>query len=113
MLTKSDFEAIFAEIQYKDWKFVVGEKGDELFMQVKFHCPCSVTGERQEWASRKWVLSKYMCRDEVVKTAFKACETAEIHELRENFKWREKAIFGPHVSVEALWDVAHKIEVRD
>jgi hypothetical protein len=38
--------------------------------------------------------------------------TAEEHETREVFRYRGRAIFGPHLSVEALWEIAEIQEHR-
>lgn len=57
-------------------------------------------------AGRKWWLSPHMTASEVVRTAFMACLAYEEHELREFFTWRGARVFGPHLDVEALVEVA-------
>lgn len=34
------------------------------------------------------------------------------HEARESFEWRGKRIYGPHIDIEALWEVARRVDVR-
>jgi hypothetical protein len=34
------------------------------------------------------------------------------HEARETFEWRGKRIYGPHIDVNALWEVARRVDVR-
>jgi hypothetical protein len=72
-----------------------------------------MTGEVETQHGRKWILSKHMTKSEVVTTAFKAVMTAEEHEIREKFRYGGRMIFGPHFNVDALHEVAHKIEVRE
>jgi hypothetical protein len=80
-----------------------------VFIQPVF----TVNGEEQH--GRKWYVSAFSCRSEVVQTAFKAALTAAEHELRETFLYKGRAIFGPHLNVEALHEFANgrNLEVRD
>lgn len=112
MKTAIDFATILARVEFNDWKFIVGESRGRLYLQLRFKAACSKTGELMDWTSRKWELSPYMTQSEVVATAFKAVMTAIEHEARENFKWKSRAIFGPHIDVEALHFVANTEDVR-
>lgn len=47
-----------------------------------------------------------MTRSELVQTAFLACLTAEEHECREGFLYKEQRIFGPHFNVDELAELA-------
>jgi hypothetical protein len=55
---------------------------------------------------RKWRLSPHMTVSEVVGTTWKAYMTWIEHEARESFQWRGRAIYGPHLDVDALWQLA-------
>jgi hypothetical protein len=33
------------------------------------------------------------------------------HETRETFQWKGRRIFGPHISLEALWEVARRVDI--
>lgn len=79
----------------------------DLVLQVQFAADGDV------WRGRKWRLSKHMTPSEVVQTCLKAVLTAEEHEAREHFLYQGRAIFGPHINIEALWEVCEKKEVRD
>jgi hypothetical protein len=35
------------------------------------------------------------------------------HEARETFQYKGRRVFGPHIDVDALWDVARRVDVRD
>lgn len=104
--------AILNEIVYKDWQFGVAKDGVRYYFQIRFNGPCSVTGIMKEHSSRKWFLSEHMTKSEVVQTVFKAILTAEEHETREHFKYRNKRIFGPHIDVDTLSEVCDKVDVR-
>ncbi len=92
-------------VTYKDWLFFIGGDVDGSYLQVQFAAPDSATGEAASWAGRKWRLSPHMTRSEVVQTALKAVLTAEEHEAREQFLYRGRAIFGPRINVERLWEL--------
>lgn len=97
-MTPQERLAILADVQYKDWKFVVGRSTrGEPYLQLQW------TGENGfPCTSRKWLLSDFMTKSELVQTAFKAVLTAEEHEARETFLYKQAAIFGPHFDVDAM-----------
>lgn len=55
---------------------------------------------------REWPLTPSMTKSEIVQTAFMAIMAAQEHETREAFKYKGKAIFGPHFDVDDLWEIA-------
>lgn len=63
-------------------------------------------------SGRKWNLSPYMVKSEVVQTVWAAYEAWVIHEARESFKYKGVAIFGPHFDADALVEIADRLEVR-
>ena len=85
-----------AEVSYREWKFVVRQDRDNIggdpYLQLETHL----------WKSRKWKLSPWMVKSEVINTCFKAVMTAEEHEIREAFNYRGVPIYGPHYNVDAL-----------
>lgn len=112
MKTIADFEAILQDVKFNDWEFSVGFGRGRIYLQLHFDALCSKDGVMKRWSSRKWELSPYMTRSEVVATAFKAVTTAIEHETRETFKYKGRAVFGPHIDVEALFSVANTEDVR-
>ncbi len=66
----------------------------------------SVDGTSLPWKGRHWRLSEHMTDGELVQTAFKAIMTALEHEARERFTYKGKAIFGPHLDVDKLVEIA-------
>lgn len=113
MQSKMSVDYILERVKYKDWTFHVEERGDNIYMQVRFPDADLMTGEIETQHGRKWILSKHMTKSEVVATAFKAVMTAEEHEIREKFRYRGRMIYGPHFHVDALWQCAKEIEIRD
>jgi len=111
--TKEHLEAILANIQYKDWKFFLGEDlGGRLFLQVRFLAHCVVSGKLNEQRCRKWWVSPYMTETEIVDTAFKAVLSAEEHEAKEKFKYHNKVIHNPHISVRTRMEFCSSLEQR-
>ena len=107
------FRQILADISYRDWTFHVGRDGERCYLQVRFEELDPETGRVEPWGGRKWFLSPHMTRSEVVQTALKAVLTAEEHEARERFRYRGRAIFGPHYDVDRLWELAGDRDHQD
>lgn len=92
-------------IKYKKgWRFVVGTKGDALFLQIVFKAKCNVTGLMKPQHCRKFMLSEHMTVTEIVQSCFTAVRQAELHEAAEMFKYKGQDIFNRHVSVD---NIAH------
>ncbi len=110
-----EFTAILSQCKYKHWEFEVHEIGSsgETWLQLSWVGPDTDTDEYAELKSRKWKLSPFMTKSEVVQTAFKAVMTAEEHETREAFKYRGRSVFGPHLDVDTLWEVSGRTDKRD
>lgn len=98
---------ILKDVQYKDgWSFFVSGAPD-FYLQVRL-----TDAEGKKYTGRKWRLSNFMTRSELVQTALGAILACEEHETREAFRWRGRAIFGPHFDVHALWLASEYKEVR-
>lgn len=102
----SDFRASLAKVKYRDWKFLVELDVTRCYLVIEANTEdTQKPGERLTWRSRKWALSPYMTKGEVVRTAFKAVLTALEHEAREEFLYRDVPIFDPHTDVDKLWEL--------
>lgn len=111
------FQNYLAEVRYRDWDFNVRMDGTRCYLQIGFweqDTQNPAATEKMYQQGRKWLLSPHMTKSEVIQTAFKAVMTAEEHEVRERFSYRDKNIFGPHFHVDALWDLCDKkrIDIR-
>jgi hypothetical protein len=107
MYTRQEIANIVGHCKYPGFEIQVkiDKDSDRLYLQV--YCPHDFdndTGQEVSWTGRKWMLSPYMCKNELVNTAFAAVERAVIHEMREKFKYRGEAIFNTHLDPDKLVD---------
>lgn len=65
------------------------------------------------WGSGgKRFLSPTMTDSEIVRTCLGAALSYEEHEVREFFTYRGRRIYGPHLDVEALVEIADRVDFR-
>lgn len=109
----SRYVAILAEVQFHDWKFLIQSDGAGAYLQIEFSAPDTKRDDSVVvWRGRKWRLSEHMTKSEIVLTAWMAVKAAIEHEAREAFLYRGRAIFGPHIDVDALHGVAELTDER-
>ena len=115
MQTNNTLQTLIDQCSYKDWDIKLRFKNDVPYLQIKFMAPCNMTGEMQLQSCRKWMLSYFMCNEEVLETAYKAVRTAVDHEMREQFKWKGQPIFRPHINPDVLYEMSlnDSIQKRD
>ncbi len=101
-----DIAGIVDRIRYKPGWLLMLISGP--YLQVRL--PPDRGGER--WHGRKWMLSYHMTEGEIVQTALMACLAAEEHEAREAFTYKGHVLFGPHISIDRLLEVADDIQMR-
>lgn len=95
-MTLTELQEILSDIKYCGWAFVAGSLQHGFYIQVAFYAA-------DAWQSgRKWYISTHATRSEAVQTALKAVLTAEEHEARERFRYKDEAIFFPHFDVDEL-----------
>ena len=114
MLTPLDITEIVSKLSYRDWNFRVLEKGDGFLLQIQFMAPDSESpnGEPKLQSCRKWYVSQYATKNEVIRTAWKAVMAAVEHEAAEAFLYRGKAVFNPHVDFDAVVDAQLPSDLR-
>jgi hypothetical protein len=76
-----------------------------MYLQAVYKEADIVTGIEDFQYTRKWIVSPHMTKSELVQTAFKMCLTSMEHRAREHFRYKGKAIFGPHFDVDALHEI--------
>lgn len=103
-IKQTAFQFVVGELIYKDWSFFIGRKDNVLYLQIRFLAPDNGSDKPslQIQSGRKWMLSEHMTKSELIQTALKAVLTAEEHETREQFLYKNKAIFAPHLNVDVL-----------
>jgi len=103
-MNKSEIAAVLNQLSYKEnTTFLLIEKGEDvLFLQVVTRDVCVDTGNYCYVKGRKFYLSEHMIESEIVQTGLMAVLAFEEHEARENFKYKGKRLFGPHIDVNSL-----------
>ena len=89
----------------------VSEEG-RRFVQIKCWRRDVITDEYDWGYGGKAYPSEYASDSEIVQMIFGLYKGYWEHEARETFVWRDRRVFGPHISTEALWSVARKVDVR-
>ena len=110
-----EMRAVVAQCEFVEavpYSFHVTESSGRIYLQATYVDRDIVSGEPETQYTRKWLLSPYMLKSEIVRTVFALCAASMEHRLRESFKYRGRRIFGPHFDVDALWEIARKVEVR-
>lgn len=109
-----EFEAIIAAITYKPgWYIRTGLEDTRMWLQVGVTEEAEIAfdpieGKKVPWRGAKHYLSEHMCRNEVVSLVFHAIERAEMHEVREWFRYKGRSIFNPHLDPDRLAEFASK-----
>lgn len=88
------------------------DEGRRFFFQITCWRKDVITGEMGQGFGGKAYLSPHMTDSELVQIAFGLYKAYWEHEARETFQWRGRRVFGPHISTEALWEVARRVDVR-
>lgn len=106
--TLQEIESILANVAYKPgWQLrVIEKRSDVVLCQWVFAAPDINNGDANACAvpqfCRKWFVSLYSTDSEVVRTAYLAVVQAEMHEVNENFTYKNARIFDPHTNLDAL-----------
>lgn len=90
------------QISYKDWGFHLEAREGGLLLQIRFLAPDVLTGQPAMQHCRKWYISLHSTDNEVIRTCFLAVQTAEAHELAENFQYRGVRVANPHLDIASL-----------
>ena len=105
MMTLDEVKTIVFDCRYLiGWDILVKLDNDRPYLQISVDDTDNFTGLPLRWTGRKWFLSYHMCKNEIVNTVYKAIEAAVMHEMRENFLYKNTAIFNPHLDPYKLVD---------
>lgn len=109
-------QEILEDTQFKPhtqaYQFVVAERSEGLAVQLVCTRRDTYTGEYSPGFGGWRTLTPNMTDSQIVRILFGAAMAYEEHEVREGFLYQDKRIFGPHIDVSALADIADCIEVR-
>lgn len=82
---------------------------DAWLLQVAYEEPDVDTGAMTTQRSREWLIRPSMSESEVVRTAYAAVTRSYMHVVAENFTYKGKRVFGPHVDVDALLEASERV----
>jgi hypothetical protein len=82
------------------------------FIQIQCYRRDVITGEMGFGRGGKYHLSEFQTKSEIVQMIFGAYKAYWEHEARENFQYRGRRVFGPHIDVDAQWEASKKVDVR-
>lgn len=89
---------------------VPGQKGDEggmYYYQIQCWRRDVVTGAWGFGYGGKAYVNEHSTDSELIQTIFGLYKGYWEHEARETFEWRGRRVFGPHMDIRAVWDVAN------
>lgn len=103
MFSEKEIREIVSNVAYLDWVIKVPYDGERPYLQIHGHGPDPKANmEDAQWSGRKWFISPHMCKNEIIRTAYKAIECAVAHEMNENFLYKDVAIMTPHMDYEEI-----------
>lgn len=108
----AEFQEIVDSVTYKPgWYLRTGVEDTRMWVQVGVTDEAEISYDvvekrRVPWRGAKHFLSEHMCRNEIVSTVYHAIERAELHEVKEWFRYRGASIFNPHLDPDALVETA-------
>lgn len=105
-LTAEAIRKIVERISYPGMAFLVRKDVHGLVLQLYAKSGHTAPDESLGLRGRKFRLSAYMTPSQIVRTAFLAVTELADLEAREAFRYREAAIFSPHLDVERLAELA-------
>lgn len=131
-MIKPEWYAAIKEVTYKGWRYNLIGAIDGDYLQITFETTEQDGTYQDLWCERnighdvhddgcylkiprykrvtqycrKWRLENGYTVSDVVKVAFMATLAAEEHEIREEFKYKDISVFGPHLDVDALVELA-------
>lgn len=113
----SRIQALAAQIELgMNCDLIVGVDSEvpdgRFYLQVTCWRKDAITGEMGRGYGGKAYLSPHMTNNEIVQCAFGLYKGYWEHEARETFTYRERRVFGPHINVDALWEVARRVDIR-
>lgn len=90
---------------YENWRFLLHDKGDGYLLQLSYYeadVDNPLGGPPVEQKTRKWYISPYSTKTEIVRTAYKMVMTSLEHRLGEHFTFGGRRVYNPHFSVDGL-----------
>jgi hypothetical protein len=83
---------------------------DGAFFQIAYYRRDIISGEMGYGYGGRIHPRQTSSDSQIIQTIFGLYKSFWEHESRETFQWRGRRVFGPHISTEALWDVARRVD---
>lgn len=107
-LTLEEIQSIFDDIQFLDREFrITSEESKDgkkrYFAQLIYYEADVDSANRkiEKQSARKWYISPFSTKTEVVETAYAMCLRSAKHIVREWFKYKGYRVMSPHFDIEA------------
>jgi hypothetical protein len=116
VLSAVDVQFVVDAVRYKDGYDFDLEINEDIEGNVEWWISLTVrrvdalTGEPGVGHAVPRVVSPYMTESQIVRMMFGMAMGYEEHECREFFRYDGKAVFGPHISVRSLVDIADDVD---
>ena len=104
-MTPDEARNILDKVIFWNYRFIVTDMPDFYLQGVYLDADVD-TSKREDQHTRKWRLSQWMTKSELVATAFKLVMTSMEHRAREGFTYNGQRIYGPHFNVDDLAKLA-------
>jgi hypothetical protein len=90
----------------------VGTDTKGLFIQIKCYRKDVITGDWDWGFGGKYHPSEHASDSEIMNATFGLYKGYVEHEARETFQWEGRRIYGPHMDIRALHEVARRVDLR-
>lgn len=105
-MTVPEIKRLIEDVTCGDFEFLILPDDNFCFLQARYMESCVVTGQMDWQMTRKWRLSPWMTKSEIVHSVFKCCLASVEHRIRESFQYKGERVYGPHFDVDSLHELA-------
>lgn len=113
MIDEKTMDAIcYEQVECEPFKFHWDHMGDGFYVQARLWRKDTDTGDMGWGHGGKYYISRHATLGDLVKKLFVAARDYAEHEVREAFTYNGRAILGPHIDINELWNVATRQEKR-
>lgn len=107
-MTVPEMQDLIKLVEFPDYTFTIEVDGrGATYLQASYLDRDVDTPWKEELQkTRRWFLSPFMTKSEIVQTCLKCVLTSMEHKVREWFTYKGERVFGPHFDVEALVEIA-------
>jgi hypothetical protein len=102
-LSKEQIQGILDQVRFMDRTFHLLEKGDGFLLQAKYLEPdVEIPNSKPMLQStRKWYISPFMTKSEIVETAWACICRSMLHVASEHFTYQGRRVYSQHFDVDA------------